>query len=635
MTTRILMVEDDADDAALVEATVRRVVPDAEVTRVQTESEFVKALETLQPSLVLSDHNLPQFSGARALQLCKRDNPRRPFVLVTGSLDEETAVQYMKAGADDYLLKDRPARLGAAVLAALEQARQRNALDLQQMLLRKVIDTAPSLIFVKDWDGHFILVNQAAADIYGTSVDHLVGKTDADFNPNAEEVARFLADDREVMDTQTPKLITEEPVTNPATGITRWFQTIKVPLTLPGNLHHLVLGVGTDISQRRGLEEQLRQSQKIEAIGRLAGGIAHDFNNVLTAILGYSQILLSDMEAGDPRREDMQEIERAAERAASLTRQLLAFSRNQVLQPQILNLNGLVGNLDNFLRRLIGEDIDLRTRLAPDLWLVSADAGQIEQVVMNLAVNSRDAMPSGGKLTIETSNVVLDQDYARHHIAVVPGDYVMVAVSDTGIGMDEVTKGRLFEPFFTTKGPGQGTGLGLSTVYGIVKQSGGNIWVYSEPGRGSTFKIYFPRASGAEVEPGGKVAPTTTRGSETVLLTEDEDGVRQLASKVLRAQGYQVLEASSGREAITVAEAFSGKIHLLLTDVVMPEFSGSELAKRIGVVRPGIRVLYMSGYTDEAIIHHGVLTANIAYLQKPFTPEVLARKVREVLESPS
>jgi PAS domain S-box-containing protein len=519
------------------------------------------------------------------------------------------------------------------VLAALEQARQRSALDLQQMLLRKVIDTAPSLIFVKDWDGHFILANRAAAEIYGTSVEDLIGKTDADFNPNAEEVARFLEDDRQVMDTQKPKLITEEPVTNPTTGITSWFQTIKVPLTLPGNLHHLVLGIGTDISQRRGLEEQLRQSQKIEAIGRLAGGIAHDFNNVLTAILGYSQILLSDMGADDPRREDMQEIERAAERAAALTRQLLAFSRRQVLQPQILNLNELVGNLDNFIRRLIGEDIDLRTRLAPDLWMVSADAGQIEQVVMNLAVNSRDAMPAGGKLTIETANVPLDQEYARHHIAIVPGDYVMVAVSDTGMGMDEETRNRLFEPFFTTKGPGKGTGLGLSTVYGIVKQSGGNIWVYSEPGRGSTFKIYFPRSSGTAVESGAKVKPTTTRGTETVLLTEDEDGVRQLASKVLRGLGYVVLEARSGREAVSVTEAFTGNIHLLLTDVVMPEFSGSELAQRIGVMRPGIKVLYMSGYTNEAIIHHGVLASNIAYLQKPFTPDVLARKVREVLEA--
>jgi len=634
MTTRILMVEDDADDAALVEATVRRVVPDVQVTRVQTEAEFLKALQATQPDLVLSDHSLPQFSGARALQLSKQENPRRPFVLVTGSLDEETAVQYMRAGADDYLLKDRPARLGAAVLAALEQARQRSALDLQQMLLRKVIDTAPSLIFVKDWDGHFILANQASADVYGTTVEDLVGKTDADFNPNSDEVARFLADDREVMDTQKPKLITEEPVTNPATGITRWFQTIKVPLTLPGNLHHLVLGIGTDVTQRRDLEDQLRQSQKIEAIGRLAGGIAHDFNNVLTAILGYSQILLADMGEGDARREDMLEIERAAERAAALTRQLLAFSRRQVLQPQILNLNTLIGNLDSFLRRLIGEDVDLRTHLSPELWLVSADAGQVEQVVMNLAVNSRDAMPSGGKLTIETANAELNHDYANRHVAVVPGEYVMIAVSDTGVGMDETTRGRLFEPFFTTKELGKGTGLGLSTVYGIVKQSGGNIWVYSEPGLGSTFKIYLPRAAGdAAVEAPYKAPPATTYGSETVLLVEDEEAVRQLASKVLRSQGYQVLEAKDGRQAIAAAKGYADPIHLLLTDIVMPEFSGAQLAQRIKDIRDEIKVLYMSGYTDEAIIHHGVLAANIAFLQKPFTPEQLARKVREVLDA--
>jgi PAS domain S-box-containing protein len=633
MTTRILLVEDDNDDALLVESAIRRVLPDLELTRVQNEADFLKALETVRPDIVLSDHNLPQFTGARALELSKRNDVKRPFVLVTGSLDEETAVLYMKAGADDYLLKDRPARLGAAVLAALHTARQRRTLDYQQMLLNTVIDTAPSLIFVKDWEGRFVLANRASAEVYGTTVEALVGKSDADFNPNRAEVEHFLQDDREVMRTQRPRLITEEPVTNPQTGITRYFQTIKVPLTLPGHERPMVLGIGTDVSERRDLEGQLRQSQKMEAIGRLAGGIAHDFNNVLTAILGYSQMLLADVEPGDRRREDIQEIENAAERAASLTRQLLAFSRRQVLQPQVLNLNTLIADLDKFLRRLIGEDIDLRTTFAPDLWLVSADAGQIEQVVMNLAVNSRDAMPTGGRLTIETANIELAPEYANRHIAVNAGEYVMIAVSDTGIGMDEATRNRLFEPFFTTKGAGHGTGLGLSTVYGIVKQSGGNIWVYSEPGRGATFKIYLPRAASDKVPTAQKPPVTSTRGTETILLAEDEDSVRQLAAKVLRSLGYKVLEAKQGEEALAIAQSQPQVIHLLLTDVVMPEFSGSELANRLVSLRKGIRVLFMSGYTDEAIIHHGVLASNIAYLQKPFTPDGLARKIREVLDN--
>ena len=632
MSTRVLLVEDDPSDADLIELSVRRALPDLELRQVYREEDFLRELRAFNPDLVISDHKLPQFSGHRALELCRQNDPHRPFLLVTGSIDEETAVEYMKAGATDYLLKDRTARLGAAVLAALKQSRQRNALNLQQMLLQKVIDTDPSLIFVKDFEGRFVLVNRAVAEVYGCAIEELVGKTDADFNTNQEEVEHFLRNDREVMETGQPKLIAEEPVTNPATGVTRWFQTIKVPLTLPGHDVPLMLGVGTDITPRRQLEEQLRQSQKMEAVGRLAGGIAHDFNNVLTAILGYSQMLLADLPESDSRREDVQEIEHAANRAATLTRQLLAFSRRQVLQPQVLDLNALLENLDNFLRRLIGEDIDLRVHSSPELWLVSADSGQMEQVIMNLAVNSRDAMPRGGKVTVETANVTLDAGYAQHHMTVTPGEYVMLAVSDTGTGMDEETLAHIFEPFFTTKSSSKGTGLGLSTVYGIVKQSGGNIWVYSEIGRGTTFKIYLPRNRS---EAPARVVPPATidvRGSETILLVEDEDPVRTLAAKVLRGLGYQVMEAKLGSQALDLASDHVS-IDLLLTDVVMPEFSGAELARKLADKRPTLRILYMSGYTDEAIIHHGVLASNIAYLQKPFTPDVLATKVREVLSS--
>ncbi|MEW5980468.1 MAG: ATP-binding protein, partial [Acidobacteriota bacterium] len=394
-----------------------------------------------------------------------------------------------------------------------------------------------------------------------------------------------------------------------------------------------MIGVAQDITERRSLEEQLRQSQRVEAIGRLAGGIAHDFNNLLTAIIGHSELLLDQLSSQDPLREELKEIHSAGQRAASLTRQLLAFSRKQVLQPQVLDLNEVVARLDKMLRRLIGEDIELVTLFGRDLGLVKADPGQIEQVIINLAVNARDAMPQGGKLTLETANVELDEAYARRHVAVTPRRYVMLAVSDTGVGMDAPTQSRLFEPFFTTKEKGKGTGLGLSTVYGIVKQSGGNIWVYSEPGQGTVFKIYLPRVE-EDSEPVKLAEPATTTdlsGSETVLLVEDEPAVRSLVRDLLRKRGYTVLEATHGGEAKALAENYGGAIHLMLTDVVLPQMSGRDLADQVTTSHPETRVLYMSGYTDNAIVHHGVLDAGTAFLQKPFTPETLLTKVRQVL----
>ena len=369
----------------------------------------------------------------------------------------------------------------------------------------------------------------------------------------------------------------------------------------------------------------------MEAIGRLAGGIAHDFNNLLTVILGYTEALLDGR--GDGRGpEEVSEIRKAAERAAGLTRQLLAFSRRQVLQHRTINLNMLLGDLDKMLRRLLGEDVSLTTLLDPDLGSVRADAGQIEQVIVNLAVNARDAMPDGGKLTIETRCVELDDQYARDHLSVQPGRYVMVAVSDTGTGMDDETKSRIFEPFFTTKEQGEGTGLGMATVYGIVKQSRGNIWVYSEPGRGTSFKVYLPEVAGSAAGSGRETPQRPPeRGSETILLTEDEEGVRTLTRKMLAHSGYTVLEAASPREALEIASRHEQPIDLLVTDVVMPEMGGSDLAARLVSLRPETRVLYMSGYTDDVILRHGVLERGCIFLQKPFTAHALSRKVREAL----
>lgn len=387
----------------------------------------------------------------------------------------------------------------------------------------------------------------------------------------------------------------------------------------------------------RNTEKQLVQSQKLEAVGRLAGGISHDFNNLLTVILGYSDISKRNLKEGDPLRRNLEEITKASERAASLTRQLLAFSRKQVMQPKVFDLNTVVTDLEKMLRRMIGEDIELRVSSQSDLGNIKADPVQLEQVIMNMVVNARDAMPKGGKLSIETSNVYLDESYAREHVSVVPGDYVMLAISDTGCGMDEETRLRIFEPFFTTKESGKGTGLGLSTVYGIVRQSGGNIWVYSEEGRGTTFKIYFPRVT-AEAEEYKRAAHTSDvpKGSETILLVEDAEWVRTLARQVLETAGYRVLEAGSPETAIKLCENINGdKIDLLLTDVVMPGMSGNDMSKVLLTKQPGMPVLYMSGYTDDAIVQHGVLEAGINFLQKPFSPDALASKVREVLDARS
>ena len=390
-----------------------------------------------------------------------------------------------------------------------------------------------------------------------------------------------------------------------------------------------------DVTERRALEQQLRQSQKMEAIGRLAGGIAHDFNNLLMVISGYSEFLLDRLGPEPALRAPAQEIASAAVRATSLTRQLLAFSRKQMLAPKILDLNGVVTENLKMLTRVIGEDIDLVMVPAAGLGAVRADAGQVEQIIMNLAVNARDAMPSGGKLTIETCNVSLDDDYARFHAPLNPGNYVMLAISDTGEGMDSETQSRIFEPFFTTKGP-KGTGLGLSTVYGIVKQSGGYIWVYSEPGKGTTFKTYLPRVAEAAESPAQVAAPAesaSAEGAETILLVEDEANLRYLARQFLEKQGYRVIEAADGAAAMQIAVAFEGVIHLLLTDVIMPGMNGRELAQRILEIRPNVRVLYMSGYTENVIGRNGMLDTGVRLLQKPFTLRDLKSKVREVLNS--
>jgi two-component system cell cycle sensor histidine kinase/response regulator CckA len=390
----------------------------------------------------------------------------------------------------------------------------------------------------------------------------------------------------------------------------------------------------SDISQRRLMEEELVQAHKMEAVGRLAGGVAHDFNNMLTVISGYNRMILDELPPLDPLRDNAQEILKAADRAAALTNQLLAFSRRQIIRPRVLNVNVVLANIEKMLRRLIVEDIELVLRPAEEIGNIKADPAHIEQAIVNLALNARDAMAAEGRITIESANVHLDETYTRSHPGIEPGEFVMIAVSDTGQGMDAETRRHIFEPFFTTKDPGKGTGLGLATVYGMVKQSGGDIWVYSELGRGSTFKLYFPKVLEPVPESGGNESePQEAHGDDIVLVVEDERAVRELAVKMMQQLGYTVLEAASGAEAIEISNMYPARISLMVTDVVMPNISGRQLAEALLVSRPAMKVLYLSGYTEDTVLRHGVLDASVDFLPKPFSREILARKIRAILTS--
>ncbi len=522
----------------------------------------------------------------------------------------------------------------ASTRLLLTQSRQENALnDLHSSndLLHSIIEGTSEAIYLKDSGGRYVLINTSGARHLGRTPDEVLGKTDHDMLSldSAESIAKT---DREILASARGATV-EETVT--AAGITRTFLSTKSPYRDSEGRAVGLLGISVDITERRRMEDHLRRVQRMESIGTFSGAIAHDFNNVLTVIKGYSQLVLSEVEHLPRVRDHVEQIDRAAERSASLTRQLLAFSRQQILQPRVVSLNDIIANMHKMLLLLIGEDVRIATHCAPDLGAVKVDPGQIEQVLMNLAANARDAMPEGGRLTLETSNVELDEAYARSHVSTNPGPYVMLAVSDTGVGMDAQTQSRIFEPFFTTKALGKGTGLGLATVYGIVKQSGGYIWVYSEPGSGTTFRIYLPRVE-QPLEHVTRVSSSAAvkHDRRTVLLVEDDVQLRELARSVLTESGFTVLVADSGDEADKISALHPGPLHLLLTDVVMPGLGGREVARRVCSRRRETRVLYMSGYTGDAIVHHSVLDAGICFLQKPFTPNSLVEKVCEVLNAP-
>jgi len=668
---RVLYIEHDEADIDLTRTALDETAPHLSLEVARSSTEAMELLRTQTFDLVVADLRLPDMNALDLLRESRHRHVRVPFIVVTGKGDEGAAVAALKLGAIDYIVKrenhltqlpyaidnaiDRvqlidanrrlQAELSERARAQAEIARLVREVIGQRQRLDEIVASVPGLVW-EAW-GRPDAPDQRMAFI-SSHVEQMLGCTVAqalltpDFLPtiiHPEDRARAIAEAAAAFESGNGGISQYRLVAHDGRILWVEARTTVVknadgrPVGMRGVMMDITAGKETDRAKSQ-LEEELRQSQKIESIGRLAGGVAHDFNNLLTAINGYADLMLEDLAEDHRWRGAVAEIRRAGERAADLTGQLLAFSRRQLLQPRVLDLNVLVTDSTKMLKRLLGEDIEVITSLDPTLGHVTADAGQLHQIILNLAVNARDAMPRGGQLTIETQNVVLDEE--QLHLSLQPGAYVMLAVSDNGSGMDQETLSRIFEPFFTTKESTKGTGLGLSTVYGIVKQSGGSIFVYSEPGRGTTFQIYLPRSDKAvSATTESRVEVDTLRGSETVLVVEDEEAVRMLIEQALRKYGYRVIEATNGAEALRLCENHDPPIRLMVTDVVMPGMSGRELAARVREQLPDLRVLYMSGYTDDTVIRHGLLDASMFFLQKPFTPSALARKVRETLDQPT
>ena len=765
---RILILEDVPMDAELVEYELERARIPFAARRVDNREGFLQELEKFQPDIILSDYTLPRFDGMTALSLARERVPSIPFLIVTGSVNEETAVGCMKAGATDYLLKSNLARIGPAIEAALERERAhaekiqaQSALAASERRFRSLVQNSSDLVTIVAPDGSILYASDSAQRIVGYSPDELVGTSllayldqsdiesvqallrngggmanvsvsgptefrlrRADGTPvwleavgtnlltdhtirgivlNARDVSerkradhalreseeryRDLFDnasDLVCMTTPDGTLLYVNQAWQDGTGYSEdeigrmrlldiihpdsrsyYAQVLDrvlagerldhvelvfvpksdAPITVEGNLSctfkdgqpSVVRGIYRDITERKRVEEHLRRAERMQAAGKLAGGVAHEVNNMMTGVIGFSEFLLRSLEPTDPRRADVEEVIRAGTRAADVTRQLLAFTRQQFLQPQVVDINAVVGEMEKMLRHSLGEDKLLEFRLSPNAGQMRADRGQLEQVLINLVLNARDAMDGHGRVTIETSPAVWDQAYAERHGGVdIPlGRYVMLAVSDTGCGMDREVQARIFEPFYTTKPVGQGTGLGLSTVYGIVKQSGGFVWVYSEPGEGSVFKIYLPEAPVAHVpeEPSDPLISQSPRGgSEAILIIEDEEVVRNLAMRGLQDHGYTVVEAKNGAEALHYIRQHPGMLDLVICDVVMPEMGGRELGQHLALFDPDLPVLYMSGYTGDDVFQRGLLDPGAPFQQKPFSPGTLASKVRTMLD---
>jgi two-component system, cell cycle sensor histidine kinase and response regulator CckA len=763
---RLLIIEDSEMDAELMVLELKRSGYTVTWQYVDNAEALQGALKEQQWDIIISDYALPQFNGLEALEIVKSHNSYLPFILVSGTIGEEFAVEAMRAGADDYLLKDRLARLGLAVERELQEAKERiKLIQIEEELkksdayYRSIFNNSLHGIAITGIDLKFLKVNSAFCRLLEYSEEELIGKLGVadithpeDIDRSKEliiqllrrEIAYFVLEKRyitksgrtivaisfvntiydeaghymatvvSIMDITENKRAEEQlrlaefsiehsglstiwfdrnsrvvRVNEAACqslgydrqelmqmtvrdfdpdfqSVEKWNEVWEIIRSKPDysvtETHHRrkdgtifpveVLSsfckyVGqeyifsfirntTELKQaeeeKERLQAQFLHSQKMEAVGRLAGGVAHDFNNMLSVIIGYSELAKNELSPNDPLYLKVEQILKAANKSADLTRQLLAFSRQQIVELKILDLNKIIADSENMLRRLIGEDIDLKFIPQFDLWPVRMDRSQIDQILVNLAVNARDAIADTGKLIIETGNVGLDEAYCARRIGVLPGNYIVLTISDNGSGMDKKTLDRLFEPFFTTKGEGKGTGLGLSTIFGIVKQNNGFIDVFSELGIGTTFKIYFPRYQGQDVQEEEREAPLVLRGSETVLVVEDEEQILAICRDLLDKYGYRVLTARQAGEAIILCEKYHGNIHLLITDVVMPIMNGKELKERVEQMKPDIQVLYMSGYTTDIMAHRGILADGVNFIQKPFTVNDFLRKVRETLE---
>jgi two-component system cell cycle sensor histidine kinase/response regulator CckA len=763
-TLRILILEDVPMDAELVEYELERARIPFSSRRVDSREAFLRELEEFGPDVILSDYTLPRFDGMAALSLARERAPSIPFLIVTGSVNEETAVGCMKAGATDYLLKSNLARIGPAIQAALERERAhaekiqaQSALAASEKRFRSLVQNSSDLVTILAPDGTILYASDSAERIVGYTPASLVGTSllayldepdgaavrgllqsgngkssvagpieftlrrtdgsgvwleaigtnllnDATIRGivlNARDVSERKRADRALRDSEeryrdlfdnasdlvcmaTPDgaLLYVNQAWQEGTGFgeedigrMRFIDLVHpesrphyqdvlhrvlagerldhvelvfmpkagTPITVEGNLSctfkdgeaSIVRGIYRDVTERKRVEEHLRRAERMQAAGKLAGGVAHEVNNMMTGVIGFSEFILRSLEPDDPRRGDVEEVIKAGTRAADVTRQLLAFTRQQFLRPQVLKVNSVVSDMEKMLRRSLGEDKVFQLKLSPDAGEIKADRGQLEQVLINLVLNARDAMSEHGRVTIETAATEWDQAYTQRHGGVnLPlGTYVMLAVSDTGCGMEPDVQARIFEPFFTTKPIGQGTGLGLSTVYGIVKQSGGYVWVYSEPGAGSVFKVYLPQAVSLEhSEMVVEVSRVPTGGSETILIIEDEDMVRNLACRALKDHGYSVVEARNGNQALQYIQQHPGTVDLVVSDVVMPEMGGREFGQALAQKDPALAVLYMSGYTGDDVVQRGLLDAGAPFQQKPFTPIGLATKVRAMLD---
>ena len=641
---RALLVEDSADDALLVVHQLERGGFTVVFDRVETETALKSAFDRMGWDIVICDYELPGFDAFAARSIVEARDADIPFLIVSGVIDVKTAIEAMRAGVHDYLLKGDLARLGAVVERELAHARTRRARLTAEEALRAseaqyqdLYHNAPDMLAsVAANTGRIVQCNRTLATALGSTPENIIGTPVLDLvHPRSEaDLGAALTDicsGRDAADVGLELQQCDGSVLDVS------MHGVLVP---DEKRDVYVRCAFRDIAERKrsqdeikSLEEQFWGAQRLESVGRLAAGIAHDFNNVLCVIKGYSNFLLEEHAEGTSRQ-DVLAIQRAADRATGLTQQLLAFGRRQILRPEVIRVDTLIEEFSAMMRPLIGEDITLVCRPAAEPLFVNGDRGQLDQVLMNLAVNARDAMSSGGTLVLETGGVCLDDDFVRLHPGASPGPCVMLGVADSGVGMDQETVERIFEPFFTTKGPGEGTGLGLATVYGIVKQSGGSIWPESEVGHGTTFRVYLPRAAPADIvtrQP--RQRPTTLMGTECVLIVEDEEAVRQLARRALRRKGYAVLEAKDASAAEQVWSERNGRIDLLLTDVVMPETTGVELAARLRASWPGLRVLYMSGYVGHPTVEQCVLEHGALLVSKPFTADTLLTKIREALDS--